>query len=428
MIRGPPVSYTVWMQGEYEGNAKQAVEVHKYCVLVLDVPVDEALKAAQIKETARRQRNNKSANAPPSRAPTQVTTSANGSSSVSQSKLTHSNVSMHVGTHADPENHSMIWNWVGRHLAMPLTIIPGLRQPTASSLPDENSTHHTSVAAGSHAPGTPVSGLGDRTPLHPNRSTQKGRRRSAVPMSESVVRKRDGHGGEYAEFSEDEMATLLESGVMHDADSMSALGLCDSPTGLRRSHAANTDLRQHAAAARLGASLRNTEHAAPPVIEGEKGQEVWRNIMAKATIPKQLQEQLCRWADNEGLLQNRKAGRFPGEGSSGGCARKRTSSAGAVGESRVQNNGVHVNGSAASGPVADQGGRVINLRQNMSRVGARNGHHENGRENGHGEDVTVPVPELKMEVLEDADIEDDGCDSNHCSEMWCPSFVVVLRF
>lgn len=364
----------------------------------------------------------KVSNGPPDRGSSNATNSTNGSSNVSQSKLTHSNVSMHVGTHGDPENQSMIWNWVGRHLTAPLSILPGLRQNTTSSLQDDHSTHHTSMATGSHAPGTPMSGLGDRTPLQPQRSNNQRARRAAVPVSEGVVRGH-AHGSEFAEFSDDEIATLLEGGVMHDGGQsrgkVSALGLCDLPEGLRRRGNVGTDLRLHAAAQRLGASLRNTEHAAPPIIEGEEGQEVWRNIMARATIPRQLQEELCRWADHEGLLHKR--GQFPGKVS--GSARRRTSSAGAVAESRVQGTGsAHMEG----------GGDVDPPSQNISRagphVGARNGNnHDNGRERPKGEDLAVP--QLKMEVLEDADIEDDGCvPAAPSCMMWCHgcSFVHAL--
>lgn len=37
---------TYCVQGEYKGVSKQAVEVHKYCVLVTDVPVDALREAA----------------------------------------------------------------------------------------------------------------------------------------------------------------------------------------------------------------------------------------------------------------------------------------------------------------------------------------------------------------------------------------------
>lgn len=411
------------LQGEYAGNAKQAVEVHKYCVLVLDVPVDEALAAAKVKEYARRQqRTARSATAASSRAPSQINSSTNGSSSVSQSKLTHSNVSMHVGSHAESENANTVWNWVGRYVTLPLNIIPGLRQPTPSSLHEEHSTHHNSAAGHSHAPGTPLSAAEDRTPLQPNRSNshhQQRRRRQALPTAESVM-KRD-HADCLAEYSDDEIATLLEGGLAPDDAEHSRyvahLGKHRSAAGMRHRRAgATTDLRQHAAAERLGASLRNTEHAAPSVIEGSTGQEVWRNIMAKASIPKELHQQLCQWVDSEGLLQ--KKGMFSGEVSrnsgAGKGARTRMFSAGAVAESRNQGG---TSDHMDMGPSRDDASgathsAAVHPSQSINR---RNG-HDNGIDDPNKPEV-LPV---KMEVLEDAEIEGDRYERRfRCSVDLC---------
>lgn len=320
-------------QGEMIGKAKTAIEVHKYCVLVTDVPVEDALQQARKEVMAR--------------AAERDVSTRGAQHSTQQSTLTQSALSMHAEAANEEHHHEQwrMWDWITRQFFV-------------------RNHHHVDAGqkgelAATGAPPVPANGgnaaradaLKSQDAVTPRvdrwsqdaRWVKNGLLRSAPPAAVAEAACDEGPRDDAALLSGE--SESCGSGGWDAGDAA-------WPPPLRRT-AGGTDLRQEHVRDRLGQSLLASQLDTANAVEGELALAAWRKVMAAATVPEALEREVCQWLENkrrEDAARAEAAARDSAEVGPEAAGARRRRAAGAVAEGHERSASAHSNGVALAGP------------------------------------------------------------------------------
>ena len=303
------------------GERKTALDVHKYCVLVTDVPVDEALAQARNEAVA-------------------VAEQDESQRSPDRSTRSHSAPSMHAESSKQHHQREHLGRTVTSHLSA--------------------HNHTVPIAQRAESPaGAPNPPASDRGGSATARCEGKGNLWSALPapVAEGTCA---AAGGGHAALPVDDWVGRESDGSASGSPGAFGGERGWWPPALSR-EAGGTDLRHQHARERLAMSLLASELDTANAIEGEVAAAAWRKVMAGATVPEPLQQELCQWLERR---RREEAAAMPGEsGSEAGagseanleerCRAARCRAAGAVAEGQERRASAQSNGDGR----ADEVGR-----------------------------------------------------------------------
>ena len=327
---------TACMQGEVIGKGKTAMEVHKYCVLVTDVPVNKALK--QAREAAA------------------LAAEQDASQRPQRNKLTHSALSMHAESSEQHHQHEQwhMWDWITRQFFVRHHTADlgqeGDPLAGASTPPVSNAGGSTALRADPQYSHDQHAAHDHRRSVDVRRMKKNGKLWSAPPAAVAEAGCVAADGSDAALIAQD------WAGRESDGSASGSPGACGGergwwPPALSR-EAGGTDLRHQHARERLAMSLLASELDTANAIEGEVAAAAWRKVMAGATVPESLQRELCQWLQRrrreEAAAVLGESGSEAGAGSEANleerCRAARCRAAGAVAEGQERRASAQSNG------------------------------------------------------------------------------------